>query len=151
MPESGNDLLKGQSSITLDEKGRIVFPARLRSGLTGTTVIITNGMDKCLWIFSPSEWENFAAKITETTSRFNKGNLLNQRKYTAPAQEMEFDRNGRLSIPQSLREQAGLIRDCVMHRVKLGRLEVIELWDVLEYKTYVGRSETVETLDSVDF
>jgi MraZ protein len=152
VPESGNDLLKGQYSITLDEKGRIVFPSRLRSGLAEPVVMITHGMDKCLWIFSSAEWRSFAAKITESTSQLNMRNLAIRRNFTAPAQEVEFDRNGRLSIPQSLRDYAGLSKDCVIHSMKS---QMIELWDAGEYQAYLERSEAIvrEAMEnvSIDF
>ena len=55
---SGMELLTGEYRNTLDEKGRILFPSRLRQELTGNVLIITQALDKCLWLFTPEEWKN---------------------------------------------------------------------------------------------
>ena len=59
------------------------------------------------------------------------------RHFIAPAQQVEFDKNGRLSIPQSLREHAGLSKDCTV----LGVAKFIEVWDSAAYRDYLEASE----------
>ncbi len=59
------------------------------------------------------------------------------RQLIAPAQEVEFDKNGRLSIPQSLREYAGLSKECTV----LGIAKYVEIWDAEAYKEYLSASE----------
>jgi MraZ protein len=148
VPDSGCELLKGQYNITLDEKGRIVFPCRLRSGISDATVMVTYGYDQCLWIFSRIDWQDFSAKVTKSASRLNEKTLAVLRHFIAPAQEVEFDRNGRLSIPQSLREYAGLSKDCVIHGIKTLALE---LWDIAVYKAYQEKSDALfrEAMETV--
>ena len=133
------ELLTGEYRNTLDEKGRILFPTRLRNELTGNVLILTQALDRCLWLFTPEEWKNLSGKIMESASPFNAQARLVLRRLIAPAQEVEFDKAGRLSIPQSLREYANLSKDCIV----LGVNRYIELWDSTEYKTYL-----VETVDS---
>lgn len=131
------DLPTGEYRNTLDEKGRILFPVRLRAELQENTLIVTQGVDQCLWLFTPNEWKNFSGKLIQTASLFNAQNRLVLRRLIAPAQEVEFDKAGRLSIPQSLREYAHLSKDCVV----LGINKYLELWDYELYHTYLEESE----------
>jgi len=130
-------LLTGEYRNTLDEKGRIMFPVRLRSELSGSTLILTRGIDRCLWLFSPEQWKILSDKVMESASVFQSQSRSVLRRLIAPAQEVEIDKAGRVSIPQSLREFAGLGKDCVF----LGINKYFELWDSKEYDTYLGESE----------
>jgi len=131
------NLLTGEYRNTLDEKGRIMFPVRLRSELTGSTLILTRGIDRCLWLFSPEQWQILSDKVMESASLFQSQSRSVLRRLVAPAQEVEIDKAGRISIPQSLREFAGLEKECVI----LGINKYFELWDSGEYETYLGESE----------
>lgn len=146
------NLLTGEYRNTLDEKGRIVFPSKLRSAIAGNVLVATHSFDNCLWLFTPSEWENVSSKLIEHSSLYSGGNRFVLRKFIAPAQELEFDKSGRISIPMSLREYAHLSKDCVI----LGVKKYMELWDVDSYKAYMAESETtfqsaVEELSSISF
>ncbi len=131
-------LLTGEYRNTLDEKGRVSFPSRLRTELTDNMLILTQGLDRCLWLFPPDEWKNLSAKLMESASLFQAQKRLVLRRLIAPAQEVEFDKTGRISIPQSLREYAGLSKECVI----LGINKYIELWDSAEYRTYLEETES---------
>ena len=152
MVNSGMNLLTGEYRNTLDEKGRILFPAKLRSELTENVLVVTQALDRCLWLFTPGEWQSFSSKLMESASLFNTKNRLVLRRLIAPAQEIEFDRAGRIFIPQSLRDYASLGKDCVL----LGIDKYIELWDFASYKTYLDESESsfreaAEELGSINF
>lgn len=136
---SGMELVTGEYRNTLDEKGRILFPARLRTVLTENVLMITQGLDGCLWLYTPAEWKNFSEKLMEQTSPFNKDSRLVLRRLIAPAQEVEFDKAGRLSIPQSLREHAGLVKECVI----MGVNKYMELWDAERYEHYIAETDTL--------
>jgi len=131
------NLLTGEFRNTLDEKGRLSLPARMRSELPGTDLVLTQGIDKCLWLFPPVCWQEFTQKLMSNTSLFQAKSRLVQRRILAPAQEVEIDRLGRISIPQSLREWAGLTRECVI----LGISKYIEIWDAQEYRHYLDENE----------
>jgi MraZ protein len=148
--ESSGELWKGQYNSTLDEKGRIVFPLRLRTDIPESIVVITHGYDNCLWIFSLAEWQRFSATVTQSTAQINPKNLTIKRSLLAPAQEVEIDRNGRLSIPQPLRDYAKLAKDCVIHSI---RPQMLELWDAAKYEAYLEQSKSVleEAMISIDF
>ncbi|MDR1748885.1 MAG: division/cell wall cluster transcriptional repressor MraZ [Spirochaetaceae bacterium] len=131
-------LLTGEYRNTLDEKGRVSFPSRLRTELTDNILILTQGLDRCLWLFPPDEWKNLSEKLMESASLFQSQKRLVLRRLIAPAQEVEFDKTGRISIPQSLREYAGLSKECVI----LGINKYIELWDSAEYRSYLEETES---------
>ncbi len=130
-------LLTGEYRNTLDEKGRVMFPVRLRTELTGSSLILTRGIDRCLWLFPPEQWKVLSDKVMESASLFQSQSRSVLRRLVAPAQEVEFDKTGRISIPQSLREFAGLEKNCVF----LGINKYFELWDSQEYENYLGGSE----------
>lgn len=146
------NLLTGEYRNTLDEKGRIFFPAKLRTELSAGSLIVTQGIDRCLWLYTPDEWTVFSSKIMESASPFNEKNRSVIRRIIAPAQEVEFDKAGRLSIPQTLREFARLSKDCVI----LGNIKYFELWDAESYNKYLEESEAsfrdaAEELSAITF
>jgi len=130
-------LLTGEYRNTLDEKGRIMFPVKLRTELTGSSLILTRGIDRCLWLFPPEQWQVLSDKVMESASLFQSQSRSVLRRLVAPAQVVEFAKTGRISIPQSLREFAGLGKNCVF----LGINKYFELWDSQEYENYLGGSE----------
>ena len=135
------ELLTGEYRNTLDEKGRILFPSKLRNELFGDSeknvLIVTQSFDHCLWLYTLDEWKNLSSKIMESASPFSKQNRLVLRSLIAPAQEVELDKAGRLSIPQSLRYYAGLTKDCII----LGINRYMELWDAQSYGEYLEENE----------
>ena len=131
------NLLTGEFRNSLDEKGRLSLPARLRGELSGSLFVLTQGVDRCLWLFPPEQWTILSRKLMESTSLFQAKSRLVQRRILAPAQEVEVDKLGRVSVPQSLREWAGLSKECVI----LGITKYIEIWDAEEYKQYWDDNE----------
>lgn len=139
-------LLTGEYNNTMDEKGRLAFPSKLRTELNQNVLIVTASyMDHCLQLFTTEEWEIIKGRLMASASPFNKKNLNVLRRFIAPAQEVEFDKAGRLSIPQSLREYAGLSKDCTI----LGIDRFMEVWDSDKYREYLANSEE-EFADAAD-
>ncbi len=136
--ESGTEMLFGEYSNTLDEKGRILFPSKLRTVLQQESVVVTQGLDRCLMLFTIEEWMSLNKKIVESASLFNDQKRLVMRRFIAPAQKIDFDKSGRLSIPQSLRDYAGLKGECTI----LGINKYMELWDSASYREYLERTES---------
>ncbi len=130
-------MLTGQYQLTLDEKNRIIIPSRLRLALGGQSLIITAGIDTCLWIFMPNDWDNLLHKIGDGISPFSRKGRLLQRRIIAPAHHVDIDKMGRCLIPQSLQDTAQLKKDCILHGLK----RYMELWDVEEYEAYLKNSE----------
>lgn len=145
------ELLTGEYRNTLDEKGRVSLPSKLRTELSGR-LIVTQSFDRCLWLYTAEEWKKLSSKIMESSSPFDSKNLLVLRRFISPAQEVEIDKVGRLSIPQSLRDYAGLKKDCVI----LGVNKYVEIWDAEIYKNYLAEnadslSEAIEVLKEIKF
>jgi len=130
-------MITGQYHNALDEKGRILLPSRLRAEVPGNSLVITSGIDRCLWLFPPEEWKQLSDKLMEAASPFSRKARLLQRRIIAPAQEVELDKTGRILIPQSLKETAGLQKECILHGIK----KYIEIWDVGEYNRYLDENE----------
>jgi len=131
------ELVTGEFRNTLDDKGRLSLPARLRAGLPEGVLVVTQGVDRCLWLFTPERWNALSEQLFATTSLFHQQARLIQRRIIAPAQEVEVDKAGRIAIPQSLREYAGLSKDCVV----LGITKRLEIWDADSYKAWIEATE----------
>ncbi len=127
-------MLTGEYRNSLDEKGRLMIPAKLRTEISGNVMILTRGIDRarCLWLFPPDEWRQISEKLLDSTSIFQKQARLLHRRFIAPAQEAEIDKSGRITIPPPLREYGNLRKDCIV----LGVLNRIEIWDEEDYKAY---------------
>ena len=130
-------VFSGEYNNTLDEKGRIMIPAKMRTWLPDSQLVMTRGIDCCVWIFPPEEWTQLSEKVMQSASLFQAHSRLVLRRLIAPAQEVEIDKAGRVSIPQSLREYAHLEKDCVL----LGINRYLELWNADEYRAYLEGSE----------
>jgi MraZ protein len=131
-------VITGEYRNSLDEKGRLLIPARIRSEITGNVLILTRGVDKCLWLFAPEEWRRVSESIVGNTSLFHARARLIQRRIIAPAQEAEIDKAGRINIPATLREYAGLSKEAII----LGIKNYIEIWDEDEYQRYWDEKES---------
>ena len=114
-------MLTGQYTHSIDAKGRVNFPAKLREEL-GERFIITRGLDNCLFVYSVDEWDQRAAKLHELP--ISKSAPLN-RFFFAGAAEAEPDKQGRVLLPAHLREYAGLDRDVTIAGVS----NRAEIWD----------------------
>ena len=130
-------MVTGEYRYSLDEKGRIMIPAKIRTEIAGNMLILTRGIDQCLWLFPPEEWGSVSGKLLESFSIFQKKARLIHRRIIAPAQETEIDRTGRITIPQTLREYAGLKKECII----IGMLKRLEVWDEEIYRSYTDINE----------
>lgn len=130
-------MITGQFQNALDDKGRILIPSRLRAEIPGNTLWITSGIDRCLWLFPPEEWKQISDGLMRAASPLSKRARLLQRRIIAPAQEVELDKTGRILIPPSLKEAAGLKKECTL----LGINKYIEIWDAESYDAYLDEHE----------
>ena len=119
----GIQLLIGEYEHSLDTKGRLIMPAKLRQDI-GEKFIITKGLDGCLFVFSQNEWLNFETKLkAPPLSDKNARNFV--RFFLSGATECEIDKQGRFLIPANLREAAKLDKDAVI----VGVGTRLEIWD----------------------
>ena len=121
-------MLIGEFEHTLDAKGRISMPAKLKKDI-GDIFILTKGLDGCLFAFSMEEWLNFETKLkTLPLSDKNSRNFV--RFFLSGATECEIDKQGRFLIPNNLREAASLVKEAVI----IGVGTRIEIWDKSKWK-----------------
>ncbi|MBN1836918.1 MAG: division/cell wall cluster transcriptional repressor MraZ [Spirochaetales bacterium] len=130
-------MLTGEYRYSLDDKNRLMIPARIRADIAGNSVVLTRGVDKCLWLFTHEEWGKVVQSLIGSTSLFQEKARLMQRRIIAPAQETEIDRSGRISIPTTLKEFAELKKECII----LGIQSYIEIWDEEGYLSYLQSNE----------
>jgi MraZ protein len=129
--------LIGEFKITLDDKGRVSLPSRLRSGFSDKILILTKGADGCLWLYPGDEWNILLAKVKNSSTALQSNSRAVRRHLIGPAQEVDIDKAGRIAIPQSLREFADLTRECIV----LGQDDYVEIWDAQRYWAYLDQSE----------
>ena len=115
-------MFMGEYNHTIDAKGRLIIPSRFRE-LLGEEFVLTKGLDGCLSIYPMSEWEAFEQKL-RALPLTNKNARTFSRFFVAGATPCELDKQGRILIPQTLREFAGLDKDVVL----TGNLNRIEVW-----------------------
>jgi len=125
-------MMTGEFRAALDEKGRLLIPTKLRSEITGDTVVLTKGIDRCLWLFSTPKWEVFSKTVQESVGMFAQRDLMIQRRIIGSAMELDVDKAGRVGISSLLREHAGLAKDCVV----VGIRNYLEIWDEAAYMAY---------------
>ena len=125
-------LFYGEYQHTVDPKGRVIVPSKFRDGL-GDKFIVTKGLDNCLFAYSAKEWENLEAKL-RTLPFTDKDVRAFVRFFFAGACECEVDKQGRILIPQNLREYAGFEKDVYVIGVS-GR---VEFWDKARWEEYSG-------------
>jgi MraZ protein len=123
----------GEYNHTLDDKNRLSLPAKFRSDL-GKKIIITRGLDRCLSVYTVSEWKKFTAKLSELSFGQSDSRAF-QRFILGGAVEVEFDKSGRILIPEFLKTFAGL-----SDRVFVtGAGNRVELWNETAWATYADR------------
>ena len=105
-------MLLGEFNHSIDEKGRLIIPAKLRDDL-GDSFVICNGLEGCLFVYSMEEWNKFVAEL-ETLPRMNKDARIFKRYFFGSASEGSFDKQGRVLVPPSLRKAAHLEKDVVL-------------------------------------
>ena len=130
----------GEYRHTIDTKGRLIVPSRLRDELVEGRVVLTTWPDGCIALWSGAGWQEFEAKLL-TQRAGSQNNRKVVRTFAASAFTDEVDRQGRISVPSHLREQAGIDKDVVV----VGALDHAELWapDRLDLGRGDGRAERV--------
>ena len=131
-------MITGEFNVAIDDKGRLMIPAKLRSQIAGDVLWATKGDGPYLWLFTPEKYEKFVATLTKNATRlFNKDSSEKLRKHVAPAQDLKIDRTRRILIPPSLKTYATLKKEALI----LGLIDYIELWDVETYNLHGQKSD----------
>ena len=121
-------MFMGKYQNSIDAKNRMIVPSKYREEL-GYKCVLTKGIDKCLYIYPMSEWERFMTKLSALPSSDMNARAF-VRHFYANAVECEVDRQGRLTLPQELRDYAGIDKELVT----IGILDKIEIWSRAEWE-----------------
>ena len=129
-------LLIGRYDYSLDPKNRLAMPPKYRETLAqekGRSFYLTSGMDGCLYLFLPAQWEKMLADDLKMFSMPDKEQeRAFKRKFFSEAVEVEPDAQGRILVPQYLKEHAGLRFDVLVQ----GAGNRAEIWDTKRWAAY---------------
>lgn len=135
----------GEFNVSIDLKGRVSIPAPFRDELrdvyTSESLVVTRHKNG-LVAYPPTRWEDICANVfAMSPGPKREANLRNR---IAPAKECSFNAQGRIQIPQSLREHAGLEKDVVV----IGMFEKIEIWSQQAHALIAAESEALLDADA---
>lgn len=126
----------GTYSPKLDDKGRVILPAKFREQLADG-LVVTRGQDRCLTVYAMAEFERIHTQL-QAAPMTNKEVRDYQRLLLSGASDEVPDKQGRVTIPPHLRDYAGLGRDLAV----IGAGSRVEIWDASMWETYVARQES---------
>ncbi len=138
-------MLIGEYQHNIDPKGRVAVPARFRDDL-GALFYITKGLDNCLFVLPQDEWSRLVEKIK--TMPISKARGL-QRFFFSGAAEVVPDKQGRILIPQQLREHAELDKEVTF----IGTSSRVEIWNSkkwAEFNSVLTQDSIAEAMDMLD-
>ncbi|MBI4346780.1 MAG: division/cell wall cluster transcriptional repressor MraZ [Elusimicrobia bacterium] len=143
--------LTGRYEHTLDDKSRMFVPSRYREQLTeenGKRFHIVKGADGCLWLFLPSQWERFTAEANAKPFKSPQDKRAFVRELFSRSVEPMLDEQGRITLPQVLKDSVGLRKDLVV----LGVGSRAEIWDkaTLEKREKAAAKDFDRVISSMD-
>ncbi len=128
-------MFMGEYHHTIDEKGRMIIPAKFREEL-GPNFVITRGLDQCLFVYPESEWKQLEQKL-KALPFTKKDARAFTRFFFSGATECELDKQGRVNISSPLRKYAGLEKECIV----IGVSNRVEVWSKSTWEEYFAESE----------
>ncbi|OPL10450.1 MAG: division/cell wall cluster transcriptional repressor MraZ [Firmicutes bacterium ML8_F2] len=127
-------MFTGEFQHSLDGKGRVIIPSRLRDGL-GDCFVITRGLDHCLFVYPSAEWTRLEQKLKQLPFTKSDSRAF-MRLFFSGAMEVEADKQGRVLIPQNLREYAGIEKEIMI----IGVSNRVEIWSEQAWRDYFGEA-----------
>lgn len=124
-------LFLGEYDHTLDDRGRVTLPRKLRQELDETQIVLSRGFDRCIFGFDRERWEKEADKQLATPVTENEGRKIRRYMFAA-AEKADIDKLGRILMPTHLKEYAG-----IQSAVKIiGAGDHFEIWDSVRWTDY---------------
>lgn len=124
----------GEFNHSMDAKGRLIIPVKYREGL-GEEFILTKGLDKCLVLYPLEDWVELEKKL-EKLSIADYNSRFYRRFFSAGATTCTLDKQGRILIPQNLREYADLEKELTV----IGAINTVEIWDTSKYNEFMEKN-----------
>ncbi|AHV98388.1 division/cell wall cluster transcriptional repressor MraZ [Paenibacillus sp. 7124] len=128
-------MFMGEYQHSIDDKGRIIIPAKFRE-LLGSSFVATRGLDSCLFVYPMDEWGIMEQKLKSLPLMKSDARAFS-RFFFSGATECQWDKQGRVTLPSNLREYAKLDKECVI----LGVSNRVEIWNKELWEQYFGQSE----------
>ena len=139
-------MFMGEYEDFIDAKGRVILPVKFRDEL-GPKFVVTRGLEGCLSVYTMEAWMRLAGSLKKL--RASKENVRAFKRFVfGSAAEVEFDKQGRILIPATLRAYAKLVKDVTV----LGTGDKVEIWSKDVYEAYAAKTipvmeEIAESLD----
>lgn len=127
-------MFMGEYHHTIDDKGRITIPSKVRYEL-GEEFIVTKGLDGCLFVYPINEWNNIAKKYKDLPNTKNARNYL--RFFLSGAINASFDKQGRINISLPLIKYADLQKECII----IGVNDRLEIWNKERWEKFLSDNE----------
>lgn len=127
-------MFMGEYHHTIDEKGRIIIPSKLRDTL-GNDFVVTRGLDNCLFIYRLDDFKDLVSKYKELPNTKDARNFM--RFFLSGAVQTTFDKQGRINIEKSLIDYATLKKECVI----IGVSDRLEIWDKEAWDKFIFDNE----------
>ena len=125
----------GEYHHSIDEKGRLIVPAKFREEL-GNSFIVTRGIENCLFVYPMDEWKKIVNKLESLP--FTKRDAREfMRFFLSGASEAEFDKQGRINITSPLISYANLTKECVV----IGTGDRLEIWSLENWSTFFNSAK----------
>lgn len=128
-------MLLGEHDHSLDDKNRLTLPAKLREDF-GDGVIVTRGMDGCLYAYAAGDWEGLAERIRALDPLSREGRMMH-RHFFSGAVRADLDKQGRMVLPAALLETAGIHREVTV----AGVYDHLEIWDRAKWRVHLHEVE----------
>lgn len=129
--------LKGEYEHSVDNKGRVSFPAKLRKALTPRSqdrFTILRGLENCLYLYPEDRWEKVEEHLSNISDFTREGRMV-KRLFLRTAEDLTLDKQNRLALPSKLMEYAGIDGKAVI----VGTGDRIEIWSPEEYAIELGK------------
>lgn len=134
-------MFMGEFHHNVDEKGRLIIPSKFRNDL-GSKFIITRGIEKCLFIYSLDEWNKIIDKLKELPFTRKDARTF-MRMFLSGATECELDNNGRINIPNPLKEYANIQKEVIV----IGVNERLEIWSNEGFNNFFN--DNIDNFDEI--
>lgn len=127
-------MFMGEYHHTIDEKGRLTLPAKIREQL-GTDFVVTRGLDNCLFVYPKTEWIRIIDTYKSLPNTKDARNFM--RFFLSGATEVNFDKQGRINVAATLITYASLKKDCII----IGVNDHLEIWSEELWNSFVDSNE----------
>ena len=127
-------MFMGEYHHTIDDKGRLTIPSKIRYEL-GETFVVTRGLDGCLFVYPKNIWDKIVSKYQELPNVKDARNFM--RFFLSGATEIGFDKQGRINIASPLIKYAELQKDCVV----IGVGDRLEIWSEERWNSFIDENE----------